>query len=66
MTTTQTRTYRAQVIADDSGKWCGNALTFATPEEARAYAVDLEWRWTLVRDWRVIDDTGTVVHTEQE
>ena len=47
--------YKVEVIADGSGTWCGNALRFATTEEAEAYAKDLETRWTLVRDWRVVD-----------
>ena len=57
--------YRVEVIADWSGKWCGNALTFATLPEAEAYARDLACRWTLVREWRVVETTGdfvTVAH----
>ena len=47
--------YKVEVIADDSGTWCGNRLLFATTEEAETYAKDLTMRWTLVRKWRVID-----------
>lgn len=46
--------YRVEVIADDSGKWVGNALLFDTQKEAEAYADDLAQRWTLVQDWRVV------------
>jgi len=28
--------WKAEVIADSSGKWCGNALRFAAREEAEA------------------------------
>ncbi|HEY1437398.1 MAG TPA: hypothetical protein VGG82_07835 [Casimicrobiaceae bacterium] len=49
-------TYKVEVIADDSGKWCGNALRFAEHDEAEAYARDLAGRWTLVRDWRVVEE----------
>jgi hypothetical protein len=42
-----------EVIADSSGKWCGNALRFATKAEAEIYAIDLMMRWTAVRQWRV-------------
>lgn len=52
MTTTK---YRAEVIADSSGQWCGNGLTFATREEAETYAINLSWRWTAVREWRVVE-----------
>jgi hypothetical protein len=54
------RPYRVEVIADNSGKWCGNGLKFAAVELAEAYAVDLWSRWTLVRSWRVIDDDQKV------
>ena len=54
--------FKVEVIADSSGKWCGNGLTFDTVDKARDYAVDLMWRWTAVREWRVIDaGTGEVV-----
>jgi hypothetical protein len=46
--------FKVEVIADSSGKWCGNAMRFATREGAEAYARDLAWRWTLVREWRVV------------
>ena len=46
--------YRIDVIADTSGKWCSNGLQFEAEEKARAYAEDLAWRWTAVRDWRVV------------
>lgn len=45
--------YKPEVVTDDSGKWYGNALRFATEEEAQAYVGDLSMRWTLVRDVRV-------------
>lgn len=34
-----------------SGKWAGNALRFATEEEATASARDLMSRWTLVENY---------------
>lgn len=45
--------YKVEVITDNSGKWCGNALRFATEEAAREYGADLFMRWTLVQEWRV-------------
>jgi hypothetical protein len=38
--------YKPEVIADSSGKWCGNALRFATMREADDYLTDLSFRWT--------------------
>ena len=51
-----------EVIADSSGKWSGNALRFASESEARAYVKDLEWRWTSVRDTRVVESGDPVSH----
>jgi hypothetical protein len=47
--------FKPEVIADNSGKWCGNALVFATEKEAKIYVNDLSMRWLLVRDTRVIE-----------
>ena len=33
--------FKPEVIADSSGRWCGNALRFATREEAEANVQDL-------------------------
>jgi hypothetical protein len=46
--------YKAEVIADDSGKWVGNGLRFRTEAEAKRYAKDLMFRWTSVRETRVV------------
>jgi hypothetical protein len=47
--------FAAEVIADSGGKWAGNALRFATREEAEIYVADLARRWTLVTDTRVVE-----------
>lgn len=49
-----------EVQTDNSGKWYGNALRFATEAEADAYAADLAMRWTLVRDIRVVESADPV------
>lgn len=49
--------YKVEVIADDSGQWVGNQMTFPTKEEAEEYAKNLAWRWTAVREWRVVPAT---------
>ena len=46
--------YRVEVIADNGGKFCGNALAFDTVDEAVEYAQDLMMRWTLVQRWRIV------------
>ena len=54
--------YKGEVIADSSGKWCGNGLRFETEDEARIYVEDLAMRWTLVRDYRVVESEDPVTH----
>lgn len=54
--------WKPEVIADGSGKWVGNMLRFATEQEAKDYVRDLSWRWTLVRDTRVIEVDEPVTH----
>lgn len=46
--------YAAEVIADNSGKWTGNGLRFATEQEAATYVWDLSCRWTSVQKTRVV------------
>ena len=46
--------WKPEVIADSSGTWRGNALRFATREEAAANVRDLMMRWFAVRDTRVV------------
>jgi hypothetical protein len=52
--------WKPEVIADTSGQWCGNALRFATREEAEANVRDLIMRWFAVRDTRVVDSDEPV------
>jgi hypothetical protein len=47
--------WKPEVIADSSGKWAGNALRFATREEAEANVRDLMMRWFAVRETRVVE-----------
>ena len=54
------KSYAPEVIADSSGEWCGNALRFATEPEARNYVNDLAWRWTAVRETRVVESNDPV------
>jgi hypothetical protein len=52
--------FRVEVIADRSGKWCGNAVSFDTADDAECYALALLDRWTAVERWRVVNSTGSV------
>jgi hypothetical protein len=52
--------WKPEVIADHSGKWCGNALRFATKEEAEADVRDLAGRWFAVREIRVVESEDPV------
>ena len=52
--------FKPEVSTDDSGKFYGNALVFATREEAEQNALDLFGRWMLVRDWRAVESDQPV------
>jgi hypothetical protein len=52
--------FKPEVIADSSGKWCGNGLRFATREEAEANVRALMNRWMLVVDTRVVESDDPV------
>jgi len=54
------KSWAPEVIADNSGKWCGNGLRFATQAEAEANAEDLHSRWTLVREHRAVQSVDPV------
>ena len=53
--------YKVEVIADASGKWCGNAMKYEDPQDAILSAIELTGRWTAVRAWRVVDSNGKVI-----
>jgi hypothetical protein len=54
--------WKTEVIADNSGKWAGNGLRFATEDEAKKYVADLKGRWFLVTDTRVGEVDEPVTH----
>ncbi len=47
--------WKPEVIADRSGQWAGNALRFATREEAETNVANLAMRWLAVRETRVVE-----------
>jgi hypothetical protein len=52
--------YKPEVQTDSSGKWYGNALRFATYEEAFENARDLSCRWFAVMDFRASESSDPV------
>lgn len=52
--------FKAEFVADSSGTWATNGISFATAGAAASYAQDLAMRWTAVRDWRVNSIGGVV------
>lgn len=52
--------YKAEVIADSSGQWAANQLRFESKAQAENYARDLSYRWTAVREWRVVESEDEV------
>jgi hypothetical protein len=52
--------WMVEVIVDDSGEWESDPFRFGTLDEALAYARDLEFRWSAVRDRRVVKSLDPV------
>ena len=52
--------YKPEVQADSTDKWCGNGCAFATHAEAKAYVRGLAYRWTAVRSTRVVESRSPV------
>lgn len=54
------KSFAAEVIADAGGQWAGNALRFASRQEAESWVADLALRWILVRGTRVVESNDPV------
>lgn len=52
--------YAPQVKTSEDGEWAGNALRFATREEAEGNVANLMMRWFAVTDTRVVESTDPV------
>ena len=52
--------WKPEVQTDSTGKWYGNALRFATKEEAEAQVKDLANRWFAVNATRVVESGDPV------
>jgi hypothetical protein len=47
--------FSPEVQTDNTGKWYGNALRFATRAAAENNVTDLMMKWTAVRETRVVE-----------
>jgi len=45
-----------------SGEIVGNGLRFPTEEQALGYATDLEFRWTAVKSFKVLESPAQATH----
>lgn len=52
--------FAGEVIADNSGKFYGNQMRFATKQEAENYIANLMFKWTAVRETRVVKTNDPV------
>lgn len=57
---TTPKSYKVEVIADDSGEWQGKDMRFATVEQAEIEAADLKERWFAVRETRILESDDPV------
>jgi hypothetical protein len=56
----QMSSWKPEVQTDNSGKWYGNGLRFATLREAEENARDLSYRWLAVREHRAAESEDPV------
>lgn len=54
------KSFAPQVKTGEASEWAGNALRFATREEAEQNVRDLMRRWLLVTDTRVVETDDPV------
>jgi hypothetical protein len=54
--------WKPEVKTGSDPKWYGNALRFATREEAEQSAYSLMYRWTTVVDYRAAECDDPVSH----
>lgn len=52
--------FKPEVKTHNDDKWYGNALVFATQEEALFSAKDLYHRWALCTDYRAVESNDPV------
>lgn len=52
--------WKPEVFIKSENKWCGNALVFATREEAEQNASDLLMRWYVPIDSRAVESQEPV------
>jgi hypothetical protein len=57
------KSWKPEVIADSTGKWCGNQLRFETRREAEENVADLAGRWFAVTETRVVESDEPVNYT---
>lgn len=58
--------YKVEVLTYGETKWASNALRFATEEEAKAAALDLAGRWTMLQEWRIASSMDPVNYKWRE
>jgi hypothetical protein len=54
--------WKVEVVMDDSGEWEGDRQRFANEQEALAYARDLEFRCSAIREKRIVRSEDPVNH----
>jgi hypothetical protein len=58
------KSWKVEVQADSTGTWAGNGMRYQFKIEAEDAARDLEWRWTAVKAWRVVETQDPVTVRE--
>lgn len=50
----------------EPGQYSGNAVEYDSEEEAVSAAKDLFSRWTASKYWRVVDDDGIIINSNDK
>lgn len=50
----------------EPGQYTGNQVEYDSEEEAVQAAKDLFFRWTASKYWRVVDDDGIIIDSNEE
>lgn len=58
--------WKFEVIADGSGKWCGNGRVFDTFDEAEKAAHRMAYAWVLVSATRIVPTDESVNAKENQ
>ncbi len=60
--------YRVEIntYSCEPGQYTGNDMEYDSEQEAVEAAKDLFFRWTASKSWRVVDEHGVIIDSNEE